>query len=201
MANTIIKEIRIPKSKQRVATALLSLFENLIAVSDSQELEQIEKSLKPKVIPAEEQELARQIVGENYHPERLLELQLANLERIYQSRRELLKNSITSTKVAELIGCENRSTVRDRRLAGTIIGLRDKGVYRYPLWQFDPEGSDGVIDGLPSVLAALDVSDFTKLNWLSKPHPAMNKLTPIEMLKQGEKEIVLVEAISVGVAQ
>ena len=34
---------------------------------------------------------------------------------------------------------------------------------------------NGVLDGLPEVLAALDVSDFTKLNWFNKPHLAFDK--------------------------
>ena len=46
---------------------------------------------------------------------------------------------------------------------------------------------------------ALDVSDFVKLNWLMKPHLAMNGKTPVKILKQGEIEAVVVEARAVGV--
>ena len=80
-----------------------------------------------------------------------------------------------------------------------MLGVKDRGVYKYPLWQFDPEGDDGVINGLPEVLAALDVSNFTKLNWLNKPHLAFEGKTPIEMLKKGEIESVVTEARAVGI--
>ncbi|MEO1004557.1 MAG: hypothetical protein AAFW67_01640 [Cyanobacteria bacterium J06638_38] len=84
-------------------------------------------------------------------------------------------------------------------MAKRILGIKDKGVYKYPLWQFDPEGDDGILDGLPGVLDALDVSDFVKLNWFCKPHLAFEGQTPVEMLKQGEVEAVVVEARAVGV--
>ena len=84
-------------------------------------------------------------------------------------------------------------------MANTLLGIKDGGLYKYPLWQFDPEGDDGVLDGLPEVLAALDVSDFTKLNWFNKPHLAFDKQTPIEMLKQGKVEAVVTEARVVGI--
>ena len=204
MKNTIIREVEIPKSKEEAATAIIKLIENLIEVAEPDDLVRIQKSLEPKVVSPEERELAKKIAGkvtQEPNPNKLLELQLANLERYYRRRRKLLAGSITSSKVAELLGCENRSTVRDRRLAKRILGLKEKGVYKYPLWQFDPSGDDGVIDGFPKVLAALDVSDFTKLNWLCKPHLAFEGKTPVEMLKQGEIETVVIEARAVGVAQ
>jgi hypothetical protein len=202
MKNTITQKVEIPKSKEEAATVILKQLENLFEVAEPEDLIRIQQSLMPKVVSPEERELAKKIAGKDYvepSPSRLLELQLGNLQRYYQRRRELLADSITSSKVAELLGCENRSTVRDRRLAKRILGIKDKGVYKYPLWQFDPEGDDGVIDGFPEVLAALDVSDFVKLNWLMKPHLAINGKTPVEILKQGEIEAVVVEARAVGV--
>ena len=202
MKNTITQKIEIPKSKQEAATVILKQLENLFEVAEPEDLIRIQQSLLPKVVSLEERELAKKIAGKDYvepSASRLLELQLGNLERYMKRRRELLADSITSSKVVELLGCENRSTVRDRRLAKRILGIKDKGVYKYPLWQFDPEGDDGVIDGLTEVLAALDVSDFVKLNWLMKPHLAFEGKTPVEMLKQGDAKAVVVEARAVGV--
>ena len=202
MKNTITQKIEIPKSKAEAATVILKQLENLFEVAEPEDLIRIQQSLLPQVVSPKERELAKKIAGKDYvepSPSRLLELQLSNLERYYQRRRELLADSITSTKVAELLGCENRSTVRDRRLAKRILGIKDKGVYKYPIWQFDPEGDDGILDGLPEVLDALDVSDFIKLNWLMKPHLAFEGKTPLEMLKQGEIEAVITEARAVGV--
>ena len=186
MKNTITQKIEIPKSKAEAATVILKQLENLFEVAEPEDLIRIQQSLSPKVVSPQERELAKKIAGKDYvepSPSKLLELQLGNLERYVKRRRELLADSITSTKVAELLGCENRSTVRDRRLAKRLLGIKDKGVYKYPLWQFDPEGDDGILDGLPEVLDALDVSDFIKLNWLMKPHLAFEGKTPLEMTR------------------
>ncbi|MGK7950454.1 MAG: hypothetical protein AB4368_17130 [Xenococcaceae cyanobacterium] len=47
--------------------------------------------------------------------------------------------------------------------------MRDNGQWQYSLWQVDPEGGDGVVEGLPSVLKVLQVSNLAKvrLNWQS----------------------------------
>lgn len=198
MKNTFVAEIEVPKSKRKSATAILKRIEALLAIAEPEHLEMLQRSLEPKVVSSAEKELAKKIAGKDYVEGKSWELELANLERYYQRRRELLEGSITSSKVAELLGCQNRATVRDRRLAYTLLGVKDGGVYKYPLWQFDPEGDYGVIDGLPEVLAALDVSDFVKLNWFNKPHLAFKK-TPIEMLKQGEIKAVVTEARAVGI--
>ena len=199
MKNTFVAEIEVPKSKRKSATAILKRMEALIAIAEPEDLERLQRALEPKVVTAAEKELAKKIAGKDYVEGRSLELELANLERYYQRRRELLEGSITSSKVVELLGCQNRATVRDRRLANTLLGIKDGGVYKYPLWQFDPEGDDGVIDGLPEVLAALDVSDFIKLNWFNKPHLAFSGQTPIEVLKQGKVEALVREARAVGI--
>ena len=109
--NTITRKVEIPKSKEETGSAIFTLVQNLIEVADSKDLDRIKQSLSPQVIDPEERELAKKIVGKDYvepDPNRLLELQLANLQRYYQRRRELLAESITSSTVAELLGCENR---------------------------------------------------------------------------------------------
>ena len=99
--------------------------------------------------------------------------------------------------MAKLLGT-SRQTPHDRIKSQTLLGVLDKGTYRFPAWQFDPEGPDGVIDGLPEVLRVLEVSDFAKLNWLMRPNPFLDGLTPLVALKQGQKERVIREAAAVG---
>ena len=201
MGDTITSTISVPKSKQEVAQSLLGKLQHLISVAEPEELERIDKSLQPTLVPAKETDLAKEIAGEYYHPERLLELQLANLQRVYDRKRELLQDSITSTEVVELIRCANRSTVKNRREAGKLIGLKNGRGYSYPTWQFDPEGSEGVVEGLPEVIGAMDeVSDFAKLNWLSSPHAVFDGQTPIQKLKQGEVKAVVIEARAVRIS-
>ncbi len=205
MKNTVIHfTIEVPQEKDEIAKTILNCFEASLAEASTEHLQQIVESLKPKVIEPEKRALAKKIAGKDYSEGNLAVLELANLKRYYQRRRELLANSITTPEVAKLIGCQAITTVHDRRKANTLLGLKDNGVYKFPLWQFDPEGDDGVIDGLPEILKTLQVSNFAKLNWLTKPLKAFEARTPIKVLKSGSErdiEDLIVEARGVGVAQ
>lgn len=204
MKNTVIHSIEVPQDRDEIATALLHHVAASLTEANPKHLQQIAESLKPEVIDPEKKALAKKIAGDDYSEGNLAVLELANLKRYYQRRRELLARSITTPEVAKLIGCQAITTVHDRRKAGTLLGLKDNGVYKFPLWQFDPEGDDGVIDRLPELLKTLQISDFTKLNWLSKPLRAFEGRTPVEILKSGNEEDIedlIVEARGVGVAQ
>ena len=136
--------------------------------------------------------------------EYLLSLELKNLKLLYSRRQKLLEDTITSTQVAELLGWNSRKTVHDRLKAKDIIGIKDKSHLRFPLWQFDPDGDNGVLDGLPELLSALEISNFRKLSWLTKPLRTFEDKTPVEILKQGDRqeiEELIVEAEGVGVLQ
>ena len=204
MKNTVVHQIEVPQDKDEIAKTILHHIEATIGEASPEQLQTIVESLKPKVVDPEKKALAQKIAGQDYSEGNLAVLELANLERYYQRRRELLTSSITTTQVAKLIGCQAITTVHDRRKANTLIGLKDNGVYKFPLWQFDPEGDDGVIDGLPEILKTLQISNFAKLNWLTKPLRAFNNQTPVEILKQGDRdeiEDLVIEARGVGVAQ
>jgi hypothetical protein len=204
MKNTVIHSIEIPQDRDEVAKTLLHHVAASLTEASTEHLQQIAESLKLKVIDPETKALAKKIAGDDYSEGNLVVLELANLERYYQRRRELLDSSITTTQVAKLIGCQAITTVHDRRKANTLLALKDNGVYKFPLWQFDPEGDDGVIDSLPEILKTLQVSNFAKLNWLNKSLRAFADQTPIEILKKGEREEIedlIIEAAGVGVAQ
>ncbi|PSB06016.1 hypothetical protein C7B62_23900 [Pleurocapsa sp. CCALA 161] len=204
MKNTVIHQIEVSQDKDEIAKAILHHVEASISEASPEHLQRIVDALKPKVVAADTLVLAKKIAGDDYSEGNLAMLELANLERYYQRRRELLKSSITTPEVAKLIGCQAITTVHDRRKAGTLLGLKDNGVYKFPLWQFDPEGDDSVIDRLPELLKTLQISDFAKLNWLSKPLRAFEGRTPVEVLKSGDErdvEDLIVEARGVGVAQ
>lgn len=127
------------------------------------------------------------------------ELEFAALKRFFEWRQHLLKNSLTSTQVAELLKT-SRQTPHDRLRKKGLVAIQDNGVWKFPIWQFDAEGPDGVIAGLPDVLKALEIPDYSKISWLTRSHPCLDGLTPIEALKQGQKAKVMAEAKAVGVA-
>jgi hypothetical protein len=205
MKNTVIHlTIEVPQDKDEIAKTILNYVEASITESSPEHLQKIVDTLKPKVIKPEKKALAKKIAGDDYSEGNLAVLELANLQRYYQSRRELLAQSIATPEVAKLIGCQAITTVHDRRKASTLLGLKDNGVYKFPLWQFDPQGDDGVIPRLPKILKTLQISDFAKLNWLTKPLRAFEGRTPVEILTNGNEEDIedlIVEARGVSVAQ
>jgi hypothetical protein len=58
-----------------------------------------------------------------------------------------------------------------------------------------------VIDGLPDVLAALPVAHLIKARWLQRPQPLLEGHTPLQLLREGQLDRVIVEARAVGCGQ
>jgi len=119
--------------------------------------------------------------------------------RSIQARENLLRDTVSSTVAADMLGVKPQ-TVRNRVKRGALLAVREGGDFRVPVWQFDREGEDGVIHGLPEVLKALDVPPFSQIRWLTRPNPYLEDRTPLEALKQGEIDTVVAEARGVGVA-
>jgi hypothetical protein len=148
-----------------------------------------------------QQAMADAIAGKNYSPEEKKELALLNLMNSFSQRAKLLEDTIGTSEVAKLLACRSRQTPLDRRENQTLLAVKDNGQWKYPLWQFDPEGDDGVINGLSETIQALNVSDLAKVSWLTRPNAIFNNLTPLEMLKRSEIERVVNEAVGVGLPQ
>lgn len=156
-------------------------------------------SISATHIPSEEDVLAEALAGRTFSDEERVKLELESLLQYFQWRRQLLKGALTSSQVAKLLGT-SRQTPHDRVKARTLLGISDNGALRFPSWQFDPEGPDGVIEGLPDVLKTLQVSDLAKLSWLVRSNPFLEGLTPVQALKQGQEERVVQEAMGVGIS-
>lgn len=120
----------------------------------------------------------------------------AVLLRSFRRRRDLLKDSLGASEVAELLGT-SRQTPHDRATSGSLLAILDRGVLRFPAWQFDPAGPDGVIDGLPRVLRALTTSPFGKLSWLLRPSLMLGGRRPLDALRAGTIDRVVVAARAV----
>lgn len=142
--------------------------------------------------------LAMKLTGRQYSLQDAIKLEITSLFRYFEKRKELLQNSLTAAQVKALLGSKSRQTPHDRLEKNSLLAVRDNGICKFPSWQFDPSGPDGVIAGLPDVLKALDGSEFSKLNWLTSQNPYLDGLTPVESLKKGEKERVLKEAKALG---
>lgn len=116
------------------------------------------------------------------------QLEWKALQRAFEFRRALLKDAITTTQVAQLLGV-SRQAVGERERKGQLLGAMEGGQLRFPLWQFDPSGSGGVVEGLLLVLRALDeggaLPPLAKMSWLRKANASLGGLTPLEALRGG----------------
>lgn len=144
-----------------------------------------------------EDDLVTAMTGQTYSHDQKIKLEMESLFQYFRKRKQLLETTFTAPQVAELLGT-SRQTPHDRIKSKSLLGVFDKGALRFPTWQFDPEGPDGVINGLPEVLKTIAASDFAKLNWLVRPNPFLDGLTPLQSLKQGNKERVIREAMGIG---
>jgi hypothetical protein len=142
---------------------------------------------------------AHTIGAPEYDQSRAKALELASLINYFEYRKSLLSNSLTAPMVADMLGV-SRQTINERMKQGQLLGVLDNNVSKFPEWQFDPEGPNGVVAGLNEVLAALSGNVFSKISWLSSPNGVFGGRRPIDALKQGKKIDVVHEARSVGVA-
>lgn len=136
---------------------------------------------------------------QTFSPQERLEWEATNTARYFQKRRELLQDSLSAPEVAQLLGT-TRQTPHDRVKAGTLLAVRDRGGLRFPRWQFDAAAPDGVLDGLPDVLKALDVSALRKISWFVRPQVQLEGKTPLEVLRAGHATQLVRVARTVGVS-
>lgn len=128
-------------------------------------------------------------------------LEMDSLFNRLRLRKTILDNSITSNDVASLIGREDLQSILCDVREGRLLAIRSEGDLWFPVQQFDVSSETGVTDGLKEVLANLKISDLFKAAWLTRPIPSLNKETPIELLKKGQKERVLSLALNFGHGQ
>jgi hypothetical protein len=148
----------------------------------------------------EEQALADKIAGRTFTPEEKEKLVIESLKSSFIARHKLLQNSLTGSEVQKMLGLSSRMSHINRLNNKTLLAVKDNGVWKFPAWQFDPEGNDGVINGLPETIQALKMSDIAKISWFNSPNSHLEGLTPLEMLKKGKIRAVVNEAKGVGVS-
>jgi hypothetical protein len=144
--------------------------------------------------------LSQTLSGRSYSKKERIQLEMETLVRHFQHRRQILENAFTAPQVAEILGT-SRQTPHDRVSGQTLLAIKDNGKLLFPAWQFDPTGPDGVLEGFPHVLKTLAMSDYSKLNWLTRSNPYLEGLPPVEVLKQGQSDRVIQQAEAAGASQ
>lgn len=134
-------------------------------------------------------------------PAEMTRIRRRNLFDGFAERRQLLQGSLSVAEVAELLHI-GRQTPHDRVKAGRLLAIRDNGRLAFPDWQFDPDGPDGVLDGLADVLHALQapLSPLGRIRWFLRPKALLNGMAPLEALQAGYKREVILEANTVGMS-
>ncbi len=188
--------------QKKAATRTVEALQHLLEQSSPEDLEsvssRIERALQSPEVPEERRELVAELTGgREYGRQERSALEMATLARSFRRRKELLEGALTAPKVAKLLDT-TRQTPHDRVRSGTLLAVLDRGVWRFPAWQFDPEGPDGVVEGLPDVLQTLHTSPLAKASWLVRPNQYLEGRTPLETLKEGRKEAVRSAAETVG---
>ena len=100
---------------------------------------------------------------------------------LFEERKRLLHDSLSTTEVAEMLGT-SRQTPHDRVKSKTLLAIEDNGQLRFPLWQFDAAGPNGVVEGLPDVLRALAAGALAQARWLTTASPVFDGKTPLDAL-------------------
>ncbi len=134
-------------------------------------------------------------------PEEELAQQADALRRAFAARAEVLRDCLNSIQVASLLGI-TRQAVHERFRRGLLIGLKERGDLRFPVWQFDPNSEDGLVPGLRSAFAIVrenGVTPFAALRWLTRESPYLEGMTALAALKAGRAAEVLEIAQTVGV--
>lgn len=119
------------------------------------------------------------------------------LEASFKEREDILKDALSTQEVADLLGV-TRQTPHDRVKRRALLAIEDKGTLRFPHWQFDASGPNGVVPGLAEVLAALNVGALAQARWLTRKSPGLEGRTPMQALRDGDIESVLSEARGIG---
>lgn len=142
---------------------------------------------------------ARQIGAREVDSSERKILEINTLFNYYNHRKQLLANSLTAQEVAHLLGV-TRQTIHDRIKDGKLIGLIENNTMRLPIFQFDPEGPNGVVPGLMDVFAIMNCNLLGRIDWMVTPNPVFDRKTPLDALKGGELASVMVEAQAIGVS-
>ena len=158
----------------------------------------LERAISPKTPEKKQSPMLTALTGKKtLSPAERMELRTQNLARYFALRRILLDEALSAPQVAQLLG-SSRQTPHDRVKAKTLLAVRDRGGLRFPLWQFDANASDGVLNGLPQILSTFCIEPLEIVNWFVTPNPTLNGRTPLDALRAGEIETLVALASGVG---
>jgi allophycocyanin beta subunit len=147
------------QTEERILNYVQGLLNQLAPARKELLANELEKAIATSSRTDSQDAFTASLIGRQLSQEERLELEFSSLLRYFNHRRELLNGALTASQVATLLGT-SRQTPHDRVKNGSLLAILDNGVWRFPAWQFDPTGPDGVISGLPEVLRSRVVTAF-----------------------------------------
>jgi hypothetical protein len=171
-------------------------FEALIAKTRQENAEADQEEPSPGISSAQDI-FARRLAGKYYNvgddtkPREIIK------RDFLAYRQELLRDSLTTPELAAKLSCRTQ-TLLNWVEKGKVLAIKEKGVWRFPSWQFDPREDEHILKGLPDVLKMLEGSTLSKLSWFLTSKRALAELTPVQALQKGMLAEVLSEARGTG---
>ncbi|MEL6580324.1 MAG: hypothetical protein AAFQ14_11260 [Cyanobacteria bacterium J06621_12] len=203
--STLTREINVPRQKIDPADRLLKIVQTLVDEESPSSLSSIVDSLDrieqyhPSHLEDEDDEEFLELVSDrSYSDEEKENLYFQNILNSFRLKRKLLENTVDVNQVMEIMNYSSRQAPLNRLKNNTLIAIKDNEKWQFPLWQFDVNGSQGVVEGLPLILKTLNCSNLAKVSWLSSPSPYFEGASPTQMLKAGEIDRVYDLAQMVG---
>lgn len=113
-----------------------------------------------------------------------------NRARQRQLSASFVAQSLSTEDVRALLGGISRQAVSERVRNGRLLGARLGGTLRMPAWQFGP---DGVVAGLPRVLAVLASrgSAIAAQAWMRAPIPDEGGRSAADLVVDGKLDLAL----------
>jgi hypothetical protein len=199
-SGTITRTLDIPRQKISSADKLLTIFQTLLDEESPAILADIASSLdRVQQSKSEDDQFVKLLSDKKYDEQDRKKLHIQNILNSFNYRRELLRNTVDVNQVMEILGYDSRQAPLNRLKAHSLIAIKDNKKWWFPLWQFDANTSDGIVNGLSEVLKTLDCSNLAKISWLVSPSPYFEGKTPLEVLQAGDVERVVDNAQLVGV--
>lgn len=118
------------------------------------------------------------------------EAEKANTRKAFIARRAILSNTVTRKQAAELLGLSGQAVTKyleQRRM----IGLKDRGRWRIPLWQLDADTRDGYLDGIDRVADAFPGGVVALSQWVTKPAADFGGRAPRDLLAKDRVDEVV----------
>lgn len=139
---------------------------------------------------------------DNEADETLEDLEFWYLKTSFADHYKMLATSYSEDEVIKRLNSATQSLDReilvDRIKQGSLLAVLNGNNYRFPKWQFDQNGENGVINGLSDVVKNLHCSDTAKISWFKNFNLELSA-TPLELLKDCQTGRVIEAAKIVGI--